>query len=151
MLRTRMNEALKEAMRARDSLRVQTLRLVNAAIKDADIDARGSGTAEGIDDAAIQQILARMIRQRRDSIAAYEAGGRTDLARQEAEEIAVIEAFLPRQMDEGEIEAAVRAAVQELEIDGPRDLGRLMAALKERHGATINLGRASQLAKSLLA
>ena len=150
MLRTQLNDALKEAMRARDMRRVQTLRLVNAAIKDGDIDARGSGASEGLDDAAILQLLVKMIRQRRDSIVAYEAGARPDLVQQESEEIAIIEAFLPRQMSDLEVEETVRAAMADLDITGPKDLGRLMAVLKERHATTMNLGRASQIAKSLL-
>ncbi|MFO1056336.1 MAG: GatB/YqeY domain-containing protein [Dongiaceae bacterium] len=150
MLRQRLNEALKQAMKARDARSVSTLRLVLAALKERDIAARPRGVADGVDEAEIVEMLHKMVRQRRESIALYEQGNRPDLAKAEAEEIAIIEAWLPRQMDEAELAAAVDAVVAELGAASLKDMGRVMAALKERHAGQMDLAKAGARVKQKL-
>jgi len=150
MLRARLNDSLKEAMKAKEARRVSTLRMVMAALKDRDIAARTEDSREGVPDDELLQMLSKMVKQRRDSIAAFEQGGRPDLAAVEAEEIAIIEEFLPRQMAEAEVQAAAAAVIAELGAAGPKDMGRIMAALKERHAGQMDFGRASGVVKSLL-
>ena len=150
MLRARLNESLKEAMKAKEARRVSTLRMVMAALKDRDIAARTEDSREGVADDEVLQMLSKMVKQRRDSIAAFEQGGRPELAAVEAEEIAIIEEFLPRQMAEAEVQAAAAAVIAELGAAGPKDMGRVMAALKERHAGQMDFGRASGVVKSLL-
>ena len=150
MLRARLNESLKEAMKAKEARRVSTLRMVMAALKDRDIAARTEESREGVPDDEVLQMLSKMVKQRRDSIAAFEQGGRPELAAVEAEEIAIIEEFLPRQMAEAEVQAAAAAVIAELGAAGPKDMGRVMAALKERHAGQMDFGRASGVVKSLL-
>jgi uncharacterized protein len=150
MLRQRFTDALKEAMKARDELTVSTVRLVIARLKEQDIEARGRGKAEGIGEAEIQQMLQGMIKQRRDSIVLYEQGKRPELVAKEQGEIAIIERFLPQQLGEAELEAAVKAMIAELGAQGMKDMGRVMAALRERHAGQIDAGKASQVAKRLL-
>jgi uncharacterized protein YqeY len=150
MLRSRLNDSLKEAMKAKDQRRVSTLRMVLAALKDRDIAARTEESREGIPDEEVLGMLTKMVKQRRDSITAFEQGGRADLAAAEAEEIAIIEGFLPRQMDEAEVRAAAAAVVQELGAAGPKDMGKVMAALKERHAGQMDFGKASGVVKGLL-
>ena len=150
MLRQRFQDSLKEAMKAKDQPRVSAVRLIIAKLKERDIDARGKGNAEGIPDAEIQQMLQGMVKQRRESIELYEKGGRKELADQEREEIAVIERFLPQQMGEAEMEAAIRAAIASTGAAGPKDMGRVMAALKERHAGSMDFSKASPIAKRLL-
>lgn len=150
MLRQRLNEALKQAMKARDARAVSTLRLVLAALKERDIAARPRGVADGVDEAEIVEMLHKMVRQRRESIALYEQGNRPDLAKAEAEEIAIIEAWLPRQMDEAELAAAVDAVVAELGAASLKDMGRVMAALKERHAGQMDLAKAGARVKQKL-
>jgi uncharacterized protein YqeY len=124
MLRQAFRDRLKEAMKARDSRRVSTVRLMIAGLKERDVAARGEGNPDGSSEAEIQRMLQAMIKQRRESIGLYRQGNRPDLAQQESEEIAVIESFLPRQLDEGEIEAAARAAIEETGAATAKDLGR---------------------------
>ncbi len=150
MLRDGLNDALKVAMKAKDPRRVSTLRLILAAIKDRDIAVRGDGNTEGIPNDEILRLLTKMIRQRRDSIKLYEEGGRVDLAEREAEEITVIEDFLPRQLDQAETEAAVREVVAELGATGLKDMGRTMAALKERYAGRMDFGKTGAMVKDLL-
>lgn len=150
MLRERLNDELKAAMKAKEQHRVSTLRLILAAIKDRDVAARGEGNPEGIGDDEILQLLAKMIRQRRESIKLYEEGGRVDLAEGEAAEIAVIEGFLPRQLDDDEVEKAVREAIGEVGATGLKDMGRTMAVLKERYAGRMDFGKASALVKKEL-
>ena len=126
MLREQLAESLADAMRARDKLKTSTLRLIMAAIKDRDIASRDGDNRDGVGDDEILQILQKMVRQRRDSIETYEEAGRLELAEQEREEIDVIEIFLPKQMDEGEIDAAVKATLDELGCESIRDMGKLM-------------------------
>ena len=148
-LRERMNHELKEAIRGQDRRRMSTLRLIQAAIKDRIIHNRGAGKGEQTSDAEVREILAKMIKQRRDSAEAYEAGSRPELALSEREEIAIIEEFLPRQFSEEEIREAVRAAVSEVD-GGLKDMGKVMAVLKERHAGQMDMSRASALAKEML-
>jgi uncharacterized protein YqeY len=150
MLRQRLNEALKQAMKAKESRAVSTLRLVLAALKDRDIAARGRGVSDGIDEAEIIEMLHKMVRQRRESIALFEQGNRPDLAAAEAEEIAIIEAWLPKQLDEGELAAAVDGVVGELGATSLKDMGRVMAALKERYAGRMDFAKAGQRVKQQL-
>lgn len=150
MMRERMNAELKAAMKAKEKRAVGTIRLILAALKDRDIAARTKGQGDGIDDAEILQMLQTMIKQRRDSIEHYEAGGRLELAQQEQEEIEIIESFLPSQFDDAEIEAAVRATIGEIGATGIKDMGRTMAALRERYAGQMDFGKASGVAKVAL-
>lgn len=150
MLREQLNDALKEAMRARDQRTVSTVRLILAALKDRDIAARGKGNLDGISEDEIKQMLSSMIKQRRESITLYEQGGRLDLAQQEQEEIVVIERFLPKQLDEVATSEAIAAVIQDLNATGIKDMGRVMAALKERHAGSMDFTRASALVKTAL-
>lgn len=149
MLRESLRDALKEAMRARQSCKVDTLRLILAALKDRDIAARGEGRP-AIPDDEILAMLQKMVRQREDSIAMYEEGGRIDLAEREREEIRVIREFLPPQMEDDEIRAATEQMKAELDCRGIKDMGRLMAALKERYAGRMDFGRAAAVVKELL-
>jgi hypothetical protein len=148
-LRERINIELKDAIRSQERRRMSTLRLVSAAIKDRMIQNRSAGKAEQTSDAEVREILAKMIKQRRDSTQAYEAGGRPELAQSEREEITIIEEFLPRQLSDDEIREAVRSVVAEVG-GGLKDMGKVMAALKERYGGQMDMSRASALAKDML-
>jgi uncharacterized protein len=150
MLRQAFTDRLKEAMKARDSRTISTVRLILAALKDRDIAARGQGNTTGLSDAEIHRMLQGMIKQRRESITLYRQGNRDDLAQREIEEISVIESFLPKQLDEEEIEAAARAAISETGAANIKDLGKVMSALRERHAGTIDLGKAGAVARRLL-
>ena len=151
MLREAFTERLKTAMRAKDSRTLSTVRLILAALKDRDIAARGSGNQEGIPESEIQRLLQGMVKQRRESIALYRQGNRPELAQQEEEEIAVIESFLPKQMGDGEIAAAVKAAIAETGAAGIKDMGKVMGVLRERHAGVIDMGRAGFIVKQQLA
>ena len=148
-MRDRLNDALKDAMKSKDKRRVSTLRLINAAIKDRDIAARGAGK-EGVSDDEVLQILTKMVKQREESAKTYEEAARLDLAEQEREEIAIIKDFLPKQLDEKETEEAVNSVVAELGASGLKDMGRTMAALKERFPGKMDFGLASKQVKNLL-
>lgn len=150
MLRQQLNDALKAAMLSKDTRTVSTVRLILAALKDRDIAARPRGVADGIADDEILQMLQSMIKQRRESITLYDQGGRPELARQEQDEIAVIERFMPRQMAEAEIAEAVAAVIAELGAGGLKDMGRVMAALKERYAGSMDFTKASAKAKAAL-
>jgi uncharacterized protein YqeY len=150
MMRDRLNDALKVAMKAKEAHKVSTLRLILAAIKDRDIALRGDGNADGLTDDQILDLLTKMVRQRRDSIKLYEEGGRVDLAERETEEITVIEDFLPRQLGQAETEAAVREVVAELGATGLKDMGRTMAALKQRYAGCMDFGKTSAMVKEML-
>lgn len=151
MLRENIDVALKTAMKARDDkLRVSTLRLINAAIKDRDIAARGHDRCEGCTDDEVLAILAKMVKQREDSMAAFEKGGRPELAAQEQAEIAVIREFMPRQLSDSEIEKAVKEVITELGANGLKDMGKSMAALKERYSGAMDFGRAGAFMKKAL-
>ncbi len=150
MLREHLNDALKKAMLAREKLATGTLRLILAALKDRDIAARGKGNSGGIGEDEILAMLQTMIKQRRESIVMYESAGRDELARQEAGEIEVIERFLPKQMDEAEIEAAVKSTIEEVGASGLKEMGKVMAALRESHAGLMDFGKAGKFAKALL-
>ena len=150
MLRQAFRDRLTEAMKARDSRTVSTVRLILAGLKERDVAARGQDNPDGLSETEIQRMLQGMIKQRRESIALYRQGNRLDLAQQESEEIAVIESFLPRQLDESEIEAAAKAAIDETGATTVKDLGKVMAVLRERHASVIDLGRAGAIVRRLL-
>jgi uncharacterized protein YqeY len=150
MLRQQLNDALKAAMLGKDARTVSTVRLIMAALKDRDIAARPKGLADGIGDDEIRQMLQSMIKQRRESITLYEQGNRPELAKQEADEITVIEKFLPRQMGEAEITEAVKAAIAETGATGIKDMGKVMAALKGSHAGTMDFAKAGSVVKKEL-
>lgn len=150
MLREAFTDRLKQAMKARDARTISTVRLILAALKERDVAARGEGNSAGLADPDIARMLQGMIKQRRESVVLYERGNRTDLARQENEEIAIIESFLPRQMSEDEIVSAAQAAIAETGAAGIRDIGKVMASLRERHAGTMDFGRAGPIVKRLL-
>ncbi len=151
MLREQVDTALKSAMRAKDEkLRVATLRLINAAIKDRDIAARGEDRCEGVSDDEILAILTKMVKQREESAAAFEKGCRPELAEQERAEIDVIREFLPRQLSEDEIKTAVDDVIKEYEASGLKDMGKCMCALKERFSGAMDFGLAGRLMKESL-
>ena len=137
-------------MRAKESRAVSTLRLILAALKDRDIAARGKGNSEGIGDQDILELLQKMVRQRRESIELFEKGDRQDLADKEAEEIEVIQRFLPKQLDPDQVRGAVQEAIEELEAATIKDMGRVMAALKERYAGRMDFGKASGIVKGIL-
>ncbi len=147
MIRERFAGDLKEAIKAKDATRVSTLRLVTAAIKDRDIAARTEDRPGGVSDAEILAILARMIRQRQESAAVYEQAGRLDLAGQELAEIDVLKEYMPKQMSEREVDAAVAAAIESTGAASIRDMGRVMALLKERHAGRMDFARAGAAIK----
>ncbi|MFZ5609062.1 MAG: GatB/YqeY domain-containing protein [Pseudomonadota bacterium] len=148
-MRNRLQNALKDAARAKQSRRLSTLRLILAAVKDRDIALR-TAPEDKDDDAIITEILTKMVKQRRESIKMYEEGGRCELAEQEREEIAVIEEFLPRQLSEAEIEAACRAAVAEVAAHGLKDMGKAMGCLKARHAGQMDFAKAGATMRALL-
>ncbi len=150
MLRDQVNDALKEAMRAQDKTRVSTLRLVLAAIKDRDIQARTENGGAGIEDADILQIFAKMVKQRIESADIYGKNDREDLQKNELDEIAVIETFMPRQMSEAEIQDATKTAVAEIGASTLKDMGKTMAILKERYAGQMDFAKAGAAVKALL-
>ena len=151
MLREQFSEALKQAMKGKDPLTVSTVRLIIAKLKEVDIEARGRGKTEPVGDGEIQQMLQSMIKQRRESITLYEQGKRLDLADKERGEIGIIERFLPQQLSEAELETAAKTAIAALGAQGMKDMGRVMAALKEQHAGQMDGAKASQVVKRLLA
>ena len=137
-------------MKARDQHKLSTLRLILAALKDRDIAARGNGQIDGVSDDEILQLFTKMVSQRRESIRLYEQGGRIDLAEREAEEISIIETFLPRQLDADEVEAAITAVIADVGAKGLKDMGPTMAALKERYAGRMDFAKAGLLVKQRL-
>ena len=150
MLRQRLNDALKEAMKSKDARGVSTLRLILAALKDRDIANRTADAREGIGEDEILKLLQSMIKQRRDSIEAYTKGNRPDLAQQEQEEIQVIESFLPAQMNDAEIDAAVAAAIAETKADSLKQMGQVMTVLRERFAGKLDMAKAGARVKAKL-
>ena len=150
MLRQRLKDELVQAMKAKDTRKVATLRLILAAVKDRDIMARSPEGRDGVGDDEILQILAKMIRQRQDSVEAYEKAARTDLAAQEREEIQIIEGFQPPQLSEQDIQSACAEAVESVDAKGLKDMGRTMALLKEKYAGLMDFGKASAIVKNLL-
>ena len=149
MLRTGINDAMKDAMKARDERRVSTLRLMNAAIKNADIEARGQGK-EPLNEAELMSLFQKMIKQRQESAELYDKGRRPELAAQERAEIEIIASYMPKQMSDAEAGAAIAAIVHEINAQSMKDMGRVMAALKERFAGSMDLGKASAKIKDLL-
>ncbi|MDA5194979.1 GatB/YqeY domain-containing protein [Govanella unica] len=151
MLRDQLQTAMKDALRNKESRRLTTVRMILAGIKDKDIAARGEGSSTPIADAGILELLAKMIKQRQDSIKMYEDGARPDLAAIEREEMAVIQDFLPQQLSDAEIDAAAAAAVAEIKPEGPKDMGRVMAWLKERYAGQMDFAKANAVVRKLMA
>lgn len=149
-LRDQITTALKEAMKSKDAARLSTLRLVSAAIKDRDIALRGEGRDDGVTEAEIQAILAKMVKQRQESARTYEEAARLELAEGERAEIVVIEEFLPRQLSDAEVRRAIDAAVSELGAASIRDMGRVMAVLKERHAGQMDFASVGSQVKARL-
>ncbi|WIM12770.1 GatB/YqeY domain-containing protein [Enhydrobacter sp.] len=151
MLRDQLNEALKDAMRARDMGAVGTIRLILAKLKEVDIAQRTEANREGVGDDRILSMLQGMIKQRNESITLYEKGNRADLADKEKAEIAVIQRFLPKQMDEAAVEAAVKDAVAAAGARSIKDMGGVMAALKAKYAGQMDFAKASAIVKKVLA
>ena len=149
MLRDDINNAVKEAMKARDERRLSTLRMVNSTIKNADIDARGQGKPP-LSDADLLGVFQKMIKQRHESIELYDKGGRAELAAQEREEIAIISAYLPKQMSEADVKAAIASVITETQAAGIKDMGKVIGALKAKYAGQMDFGKASGLVKLAL-
>ena len=149
-LRHKINDGLKDAMREKDATRLSTLRLINAAIKDQDINARAKGNSEGVDDSEVLAILGKMVKQRQESARAYEEGGRLELAEKEQSEIAVIEAFLPRKLSDDEVAKAIDAAISATGADSIRDMGKVMGALKSKYTGQMDFGSVGPEVKARL-
>lgn len=145
-MREQINEALKAAVKQQDKRRMSTLRLINAAIKDRDIAARSSDKSS-VSDAEVMEILAKMVKQRHESIKTYTEGGRPELAQQEQEEIDIIQSFLPKQLTEDETRAAVSELMDEIGCEGLRDMGKTMGALKQRYTGQMDFSLASRIVK----
>ena len=150
VLRDQINDALKEAMKAKNERAVSTLRMINSTLKNADIEARGAGK-QPLGDAEVLSMLQKMIKQRQESVELYKQGGRADLVRQEEEEIAIITAYLPKQMSEPEIKAAVEAAVKETGAAGMKDMGKVIGILRGKYAGQMDMARASAMVKAQLA
>ncbi len=149
-LREQINDSVKEAMKAKDAKRLGTLRLINAAVKDRDIAARTADSRELLSDDDLLGLLAKMIKQREDSVAAFVAGNRPELAENERNEIAVIREFMPRQMSEDEARVAIAAVIAALGAGSLKDMGKVMEALKERYQGQMDFGKASGAVKEAL-
>lgn len=150
MLRQRLTDEMKNAMRSKDEATLSTVRMILSQLKNKDIEARPGGNATGIDDAAILTMLQSMIKQRQESIALYVQGNRPELADKEKAEIAVIERFLPKQMSDADVQAAIAALVTETGASSIKDMGKVMAALKERYAGQLDMGKASAAIKAKL-
>jgi uncharacterized protein YqeY len=149
-LREQFNEQMKEAMKAKDQKRLSTIRMINAALKDKDIAARTETSREGISDDDVLGLLAKMIKQREESAEAFDKGGRPELAAAEREEVAIIRSFMPKQMSPEESRAAIAAVITETGASSIKDMGKIMAALKERYAGQMDFGKASGTVKELL-
>jgi uncharacterized protein YqeY len=148
VLRDDINNALKEAMKAKNERAVSTLRMVNSTLKNADIEARTTGKALG--DAEVLGVLQKMIKQRRESVELYKKGGRDDLVRQEEEEIAIIEGYLPKQLSEADIAVAIDAAVAETGAAGMKDMGKVIGVLRGKYAGQMDMAKASAMVKAKL-
>jgi len=150
MLRARITAEMKEAMKAREQQKLSTIRMIQAALKDKDIEARGLGKGETPDE-DILALLQKMIKQRQEAAGVYEQGGRPELAETERAEAAIVAGFLPQQMDEAETGAAIREAIAETGAAGPKDMGRVIGALKGKYAGRMDFAKASGLVKAALA
>ena len=148
-LRERLNAAMKDAMKSGDKARLSAVRLINAAVKDRDIEARSAGK-ERASDEEIVALMQKMIKQRHESAAMYEKGGRPELAAQEQGEIAVISSFMPQQLSESEVAAAIKEAIAATGALSVKDMGKVMAALKERHAGKMDFSKAGPAVKAAL-
>ena len=149
MLRDDINNALKQAMKAHEDRRVSTLRMVNSTLKNADIEARGQGKGPLTDD-ELKSLLQKMIKQRQESVELYEKGNRPELAAQEREEIAIISAYLPQQMSEDDVKAAIAAAIAETGAAGMKDMGKVIGVLRAKFAGQMDFGKASGMVKAAL-
>jgi hypothetical protein len=149
MLRERLTTEMKEAMKAGDKRKLGTVRLIQAALKDKDIELRGAGKGPASDD-EILALMQKMIKQRQESVAMYDQGGRPELAEQEREEAQVIQSFLPQQMEDDEIRAAVVATIADTGAASMKDMGKVVGALRAKYAGRMDFGRASALVKELL-
>jgi uncharacterized protein len=149
-LRENINNALKEAMKSGDKLKVSTLRLMNAAIKERDIQGRTTGRDAGVSDDQILEVFVKMVKQRQESLATYEQAGREDLAAQERGEIAIIQSYMPKQLSEDEMKAEIGKTIKDLGAQGMKDMGKVMGALKQRYAGRMDMGKAGVVVKSLL-
>ena len=150
MLRDDINNALKEAMKAKNERAVSTLRMVNSTLKNADIEARGAGKP-ALGDAEVLPLLQKMIKQRQESVELYRQGNRADLVKQEEEEIAIISGYLPKQMSEAEVAAAIEAAIKDTGAAGMKDMGKVIAALRGKYAGQMDMAKASGMVKAKLA
>jgi uncharacterized protein len=149
VLRDDINKALTAAMKAKNERAVSTLRMVNATLKNADIEARGSGKPP-LGDAEVMSLLQKMIKQRQESVLLYEKGRRADLVKQEQEEIAIIQGYLPKQMSDADMAAAIDAAIEETGAAGMKDMGKVIGALRGQYAGQMDMGKASALVKGKL-
>ncbi len=149
MLRDDINNAVKDAMRAKDERKLSTLRMVNSTIKNADIAARGESKPL-LTDADLLAVLQKMIKQRQESVELYDKGGRAELAAQEREEIAIIQAYLPKQMSDDDVKAAISAAIAATGAAGMKDMGKVIAELKGKYTGQMDFGKASGMVKAAL-
>jgi len=149
-LRERINTAMKTAMREKDAPRLSTLRLINAAIKDQDIAARGKGETEGVGEPDVLAILGKMVKQRQESARAYEEGGRLELAEKEREEIVILEEFLPRQLSDAEVSKAISDAISSTGAESIRDMGKVMGALKSKYTGQMDFGAVGPKVRDML-
>ncbi len=149
-LREKFGASLKDAVKSKDKRRVSTLRLINAAVKDRDIAARTAGADEGVSDEVILDILAKMVKQRNESVRTYEEAGCMELAEQEDEEIKIIREFMPKQLSEGEVAAACGAAIEEIGASSLKEMGRCMGLLKERYAGHMDFAKAGAIVKERL-
>ncbi|HEX8168429.1 MAG TPA: GatB/YqeY domain-containing protein [Beijerinckiaceae bacterium] len=148
-MRQRFTEAMKEAMKAGDKPRLSTVRMIQAALKDKDIEARGAGRGQATEE-EILGLLQKMMKQRQESVAIYEQAGRQELADQERAEIAVIQGFLPQQLGEAETRAAIEAAIAETGAASMKDMGKVIGALRGKYAGRMDFGKASALVKEML-
>lgn len=149
-MRERINEAVKDAMRAKDSLRLSTLRLMAAALKDKDIEKRGQSGPDLLDDQEMTALFAKMVKQREDSVQAYEEAGRMELAERERAEQAVIREFLPKQLSDAEVDAAISKAVSDMGAESLRDMGKVMGSLKSAYAGRMDFGAVGGKLKAIL-
>jgi uncharacterized protein len=150
-IRDKLNADLKDAMKSGDKRKLGTIRLMNAAIKDKDINARTEGhDSEKLPDAALLELFAKMVKQRQDSISQYEAGGRPELAQNEREEMVIIQSYMPKQLSEDETKAAISAIIASVGATSVKDMGKVMAELKASYSGQIDMGKAGGVVKALL-
>lgn len=148
-MRDQINNELKQAIKAQQKRRMSTLRLINAAIKDRDIASRSNGS-DGVSDKEILEILAKMIKQRRESVKTYQEAGRLELAEAELEEIGIIESFLPAQLNDEESRIVVEEVIKDIGAQGLKDMGRTMSTLKERYAGQMDFSKSSAIVREIL-